>query len=96
MSDPKVAAVPVAECSERLVDVRRVSSLLVDDRKQQDSADTFAYLREGVLNRLLTAEASLSEGPCADPWPGPLREHPATQPPLMPVSVKPRVRWRLD
>lgn len=62
MSDPKVAAVPVAECGERLVDVRRVRSLLVDDRKQQESADTFAYLREGVLNRLLTADASLPHG----------------------------------
>lgn len=62
MSDPKVAAVPVAECGEQLVDARHVSSLLVDDRKQQDSADTFAYLREGVLNRLLTAEASLPQG----------------------------------
>jgi len=59
MSDPKVAAVPAVECGEQLVDVRHVSSLLVDDRKQQDSADSFAYLREGVLDRLLTAEASL-------------------------------------
>lgn len=42
MTDPKVAAVPVAECGERLVEVRRVSSQLVDDWKQQDSVDTFA------------------------------------------------------
>jgi zinc D-Ala-D-Ala dipeptidase len=62
MSDPKVAAVPVVDCGERLVDVRHVSSLLVDDRKQHDSADTFAYLREGVLDRLLTAESSLPQG----------------------------------
>ncbi|MFF6847222.1 hypothetical protein [Streptomyces antimycoticus] len=33
MSDPKVAAVPVRECGERLVDVRRDSRLLVDERK---------------------------------------------------------------
>ncbi|MEV6644394.1 M15 family metallopeptidase [Amycolatopsis sp. NPDC051371] len=59
MSDPKVAAIPTVECDERLVDVRRASSLLVDDRKQRESADTFAYLREGVLDRLLAAEASL-------------------------------------
>ncbi|MER7955808.1 M15 family metallopeptidase [Streptomyces sp. NPDC096030] len=61
MSDPKVAAIPVAECGEPLVDVRRTSSLLVDTRKQ-DPADTFAYLREGVLERLLKAQAVLPQG----------------------------------
>jgi D-alanyl-D-alanine dipeptidase len=62
MSDPKVAAVPVQECGERLVNVRRGSRLLVDDRKQQDSAGAFAHLREGVLGRLLEAEARLPRG----------------------------------
>jgi D-alanyl-D-alanine dipeptidase len=62
MSDPKVAAVPVVECGERLVNVRRESPLLVDDRKRRDSADAFAYLREGALTRLLSAEASLPQG----------------------------------
>ncbi|MEU9859769.1 M15 family metallopeptidase [Streptomyces sp. NPDC047971] len=61
MSDPKVAAIPVAECGEPLVDVRRIGSLLVDTRKQ-DPADAFAYLREGVLERLLTAQATLPRG----------------------------------
>ncbi|WP_255955632.1 M15 family metallopeptidase [Streptomyces odontomachi] len=60
MSDPKVAAVPVTECGERLVDVRVGGSLLVDGRKQ-DAADTFAYLREGVLERLLKAQTMLPE-----------------------------------
>ncbi|MFD7446345.1 M15 family metallopeptidase [Streptomyces sp. NPDC059909] len=60
MSDPKVAAIPVAECGERLVDVRRGGSLLVDARKQ-DAADAFAYLREGVLERLLKAQAMLPQ-----------------------------------
>jgi hypothetical protein len=36
MSDPRVAAIPVHECGERLVDVRR-GPLLVDLRKQDDS-----------------------------------------------------------
>lgn len=54
MSDPRVAAVPVAECGEQLVDVRVGGALLVDTRKQ-DSADAFAYLREGVLARVLHA-----------------------------------------
>ncbi|MEU9898620.1 M15 family metallopeptidase [Streptomyces phaeochromogenes] len=62
MSDPKVAAVPVQECGERLVDVRRDSLLLVDERKWQDSAGAFAHLREGVLDRLLKAQARLPQG----------------------------------
>ncbi|MFH8236337.1 M15 family metallopeptidase [Streptomyces sp. NPDC018321] len=62
MSDPRVAAVPVQECGERLVDVRQDSPLLVDRRKWQDSAGDFAYLREGVLARLLEAQAQLPPG----------------------------------
>ncbi|MFE0806420.1 M15 family metallopeptidase [Streptomyces sp. NPDC058794] len=62
MSDPRVAAVPVQECDERLVDVRQDSPLLVDRRKWQDSAGDFAYLREGVLARLLEAQAQLPPG----------------------------------
>ncbi|MFA3874140.1 M15 family metallopeptidase [Streptomyces sp. MMCC 100] len=62
MSDPKVAAVPVQECGERLVDVREDSPLLVDRRKWQDSAGAFAHLREGVLARLLEAQAQLPPG----------------------------------
>ncbi|MCX5134841.1 M15 family metallopeptidase [Streptomyces sp. NPDC060011] len=61
MSDPKVAAVPVQEGGERLMDVRRDSPLLVDERKWQDSAGAFAHLREGVLDRLLKAQALLPE-----------------------------------
>lgn len=61
MSDPKVAVIPVVECGETLVDVRRTSSLLVDARKQ-DPAGAFAYLREGVLERLLKAQAVLPQG----------------------------------
>lgn len=58
MSDPKVAAVPLIESGERLVDVRPGGRLLVDTRKQ-DQADAFAHLREGVLERLLTAQTML-------------------------------------
>ncbi|WP_406065822.1 M15 family metallopeptidase [Streptomyces sp. NBC_01077] len=61
MSDPKVSSIPVAECGERLVDVRRNGSLLVDTRKQ-DPADAYAYLREGVLERLIEAQAMLPQG----------------------------------
>ncbi|MFF1507160.1 M15 family metallopeptidase [Streptomyces sp. NPDC058326] len=61
MSDPKVAAVPVIESGERLVDVRLGGRLLVDTRKQ-DPAGAFAHLREGVLERLLTAQTTLPAG----------------------------------
>lgn len=61
MSDPKVASIPVAECGERLVDVRHGDSLLVDTRKQ-DSADAFAHLRKGVLERLVKAQEMLPHG----------------------------------
>jgi D-alanyl-D-alanine dipeptidase len=61
MSDPKVAAIPVVECGERLVDVRLGDSLLVDTCKQ-DAADAFAYLREGVVERLLKAQRMLPHG----------------------------------
>ncbi|SEC64854.1 D-alanyl-D-alanine dipeptidase [Streptomyces sp. 3213] len=61
MSDARVAAVPVEECGEPLVDVRDV--LLVDDRKNKDS-DTGAelLLRQGVLDRLVQAQALLPDG----------------------------------
>lgn len=60
MSDPRVAAVPVHECGEPLADVRR-GPLLVDPRKREDS-DAYFYLREGVLERLLQAQAHLPAG----------------------------------
>ncbi len=62
MSDARVAAVPVQECGERLVDVRGGSALLVDERKQQDSAGAFTYLRAGVLDRLVKAQELLPGG----------------------------------
>ncbi|AEM88608.1 M15 family metallopeptidase [Streptomyces violaceusniger] len=46
----------------RLVDVRRDSRLLVDERKWQDSAGAFANLRKGVLDRLFKAQTLLPEG----------------------------------
>ncbi|MFI6416463.1 M15 family metallopeptidase [Streptomyces sp. NPDC050842] len=61
MSDPRVTSIPVAECGERLVDVRRDGVLLVDPRKQ-DPDGSFAHLREGVVERLLTAQSLLPDG----------------------------------
>ena len=61
MSDPKVAAIPVRECDERLVDVRSAGSLLVDARRL-DPGGASAQLREGVLSRLLEAQTLLPQG----------------------------------
>ncbi|MFJ8534643.1 M15 family metallopeptidase [Streptomyces sp. NPDC093591] len=61
MSDPKIAAIPVADCGEPLVDVRLHESLAVDPRKA-DRTGAFAHLREGVLIRLLKAQKLLPDG----------------------------------
>ncbi|MEV6505311.1 M15 family metallopeptidase [Streptomyces sp. NPDC051642] len=58
MSDARVAAIPVEECGEPLVDVSDV--LLVDDRKNDSGAEL--HLRQSVLDRLLEAEALLPDG----------------------------------
>lgn len=60
MSDPRVAAIPVVDCGEPLVDVRG-TTLLVDERRS-DPAGAFAHLRQGVLDRLLHAESLLPAG----------------------------------
>jgi D-alanyl-D-alanine dipeptidase len=60
MSDARVAAVPVRENGEPLVDVR--DHLLVDDRKHEDSQGAEVHLRQGVLDRLLRAQALLPDG----------------------------------
>ncbi|WP_328880788.1 M15 family metallopeptidase [Streptomyces sp. NBC_00299] len=61
MSDPKIAAIPVKDCGEPLLDVRRHHPFPVDTREQDDSG-AFAHLREGVLNRLIEAGHLLPEG----------------------------------
>ncbi|MBV9023602.1 MAG: M15 family metallopeptidase [Streptomycetaceae bacterium] len=60
MSDRKVAAIPVQECDEDLVDVR-AHGLTVDARRQ-DPAGAFAHVRRGVLTRLLHAQSLLPTG----------------------------------
>lgn len=59
MSDPRVAAVPVSECAEPLVDCR--TALRVDDRRS-DPEGHWARLRAGVLDRLVRAEKALPDG----------------------------------
>jgi D-alanyl-D-alanine dipeptidase len=53
MSDPKVAAIPVEECNDPLVDCRGV--LRVDERRS-DAAGNWAHLRAGVVERLVRAQ----------------------------------------
>ncbi|MER5209875.1 M15 family metallopeptidase [Streptomyces sp. NPDC002838] len=60
ISDARVAAVPVEECGEPLVDVR--GCLQVDDRKREDSHGAEVHVRRGVLDRLLRAQALLPGG----------------------------------
>ncbi|WP_234313753.1 M15 family metallopeptidase [Streptomyces sp. NBRC 109706] len=62
MSDPSVAAIPVRECGEALAEVRADGPLLLDERKRRDSDGAFVHLREGVLDRLIAAQAALPEG----------------------------------
>jgi D-alanyl-D-alanine dipeptidase len=61
MADPRIAAIPVVDCGEPLLDVRSQELLLVDPREQDRSGD-FAYLREGVLARLIDAQKLLPDG----------------------------------
>ncbi|WP_234332329.1 M15 family metallopeptidase [Streptomyces sp. NRRL F-5650] len=60
MSDPQVAAIPVRECGEPLVDVRD-HDFRVDPRRQ-DPLGAFAHVREGVLARLQHARSLLPAG----------------------------------
>ena len=60
MSDRRVAAIPVQECGEVLVDAR-AHGLKVDDRKR-DAAGAWAHVRQGVLARLLHAQSLLPTG----------------------------------
>nr|WP_272595487.1 M15 family metallopeptidase [Streptomyces libani] len=62
MADPAVAAIPVEECGEPLVDVRTAAPALRVAENRHDALGNFAFLREGVLQRLLAAQESLPDG----------------------------------
>ncbi|WP_244871528.1 M15 family metallopeptidase [Catellatospora sp. TT07R-123] len=61
LSDPRIAAVPLGDGGEPMVDLREEPRLLVDDRLA-DPAGAYARLREGVVDRLLAAQRSLPGG----------------------------------
>lgn len=61
LSDPAVAAVPIVDNGEPLVDLRSMAQLRVDGRKHDD-AGAYALARSGVAERLLAAQAALPSG----------------------------------
>ncbi|HEX7307808.1 M15 family metallopeptidase [Lentzea sp.] len=58
LSDPAVAAIPVRERGEPLVDLRTVAALRLDGRLA-DEEGLYARLRIGVVDRLVTAQTLL-------------------------------------
>lgn len=54
MPDPRIAAIPVADCGEKLRDVRLQEPVAVDPRKEERSGAS-AHLREGGLAQLFAA-----------------------------------------
>jgi len=61
LSDERIAAVPVRECGEPLVDLRTVGEFDVDDR-QADPDGWYAQVRIGVAGRLRAAQRALPAG----------------------------------
>ncbi|MET9292548.1 nitrilase-related carbon-nitrogen hydrolase [Streptomyces sp. NPDC003077] len=62
MSDPRVAAIPVVESGEPLLDLRSEAPALRLDVMREDEDGAFAHLREGLLLRLLKAQELLPDG----------------------------------
>ncbi|MDI1464757.1 M15 family metallopeptidase [Catellatospora sp. KI3] len=61
LSDPRVAAVPVADCGEPLVDVRAMAALRMD-QLVADVDGSYAQVRQGVADRLVMAQMLLPRG----------------------------------
>ncbi len=61
LSDPAVAAVPIEDNGEPLVDLRANADLLLDARKRDDDG-AYALARSGVRERLLVAQSALPPG----------------------------------
>nr|WP_254068808.1 M15 family metallopeptidase [Streptomyces sp. TM32] len=62
MADPAIAAIPVKECDEPLVDLRTAAPALTVAEDRHDARGDFAHLRQGVLQRLLAAQELLPDG----------------------------------
>jgi D-alanyl-D-alanine dipeptidase len=61
LCDARIASVPVVECWEPLVDLRRITEIAVDGR-QADIAGAYAHSRSGVAERLTMAGRLLPTG----------------------------------
>ncbi|MGW6202317.1 M15 family metallopeptidase, partial [Streptomyces sp. NPDC055089] len=59
MADPRVAAVPVHDNGEPLVDIRSGPAPLLVDARRSDPDGAFAHLREHVRDQLLNAQQRL-------------------------------------
>ncbi|RSN22354.1 dipeptidase [Amycolatopsis sp. WAC 04169] len=61
LSDPRIAAVPVRECGEPLVDLRETGAIRIDPRLADDRG-AFAHVRLSVADRLVAAQCQLPRG----------------------------------
>lgn len=61
LSDARIAALPVDECGEAMVDVRTCPTVAMDDRLA-DPDGAYAMVREGVAARLVLAQRQLPAG----------------------------------
>jgi len=61
LSDPRVAALPVRECDEPLVDLRDTGVVRIDTRLA-DGLGAYAHVRLSVADRLITAQCQLPRG----------------------------------
>jgi D-alanyl-D-alanine dipeptidase len=61
LTDPEIAAIPVHDNGEALVDLRTLAGFRLDSRAA-DEAGSYAYLREGVVDRLAAAQRALPDG----------------------------------
>ncbi|MGC7095167.1 M15 family metallopeptidase [Amycolatopsis lurida] len=61
LSDPRVAALPVRECGEPLVDLRDTGAIRLDTRLA-DEPGAFAHVRLSVADQLIAAQCQLPRG----------------------------------
>lgn len=61
LSDPRVAALPVRECDEPLVDLRDTPAIRLDGRLA-DGLGAYAHVRLSVADRLIAAQCRLPRG----------------------------------
>jgi D-alanyl-D-alanine dipeptidase len=61
LSDRRVAAIPLGDTAEPLIDLRQVPELRIDTRLA-DPAGAYAHMREGTAERLLDAQLALPGG----------------------------------